>query len=371
MKSGSGQCLWYGVSGEYKSDPKTNMLNQDTNGAIRLFDSNENIRQGALPQDRIVAVIIDPSKALQNQNRNFDNTSLCGKDYSPGQYLDFSATYNNAVLSGGDLDIDDFISGGVNTDQQVPAFNDQMVFITREELWNAVQSRKDFVDDPDSAMRRQTMALAMCIAAYGNNSGNRKLPRPGVVDFSGADYRLDSNYNDSVAVSYLGRYPFTVDDSDAALGGYAPNAAEDILFNKGYCSTLAVPGGPVINLDTAAQDEGYQTWKHWKDHFFYAVSSYYAPANGAAAIPSECGPADCVVVNGVKYAAVVLFAGKRVGLQVRDEPIAGDADTKNALANYIEVNNPAGDGTGDYTPTGNDVAFCITDADPFAVVSCP
>ena len=73
----------------------------------------------------------------------------------------------------------------------------------------------------------------------------------------------------------------------------------------------------------------------------------------------------------MQYAAVVLFAGRRQGLQLRNEPVAaGDTDTKNSLSSYIEVTNPIGDGTGNYTPTGNDIAFCITDTDPFTVVSC-
>ena len=67
----------------------------------------------------------------------------------------------------------------------------------------------------------------------------------------------------------------------------------------------------------------------------------------------------------------MLYAGSRTGAQVRNEPVAGDADTKNSIANYIEVSNPVGDGTGDYTPTGNDIAYCITDTNPLTVVSCP
>ena len=71
----------------------------------------------------------------------------------------------------------------------------------------------------------------------------------------------------------------------------------------------------------------------------------------------------------------MIYAGSRVGVTTRNEPLplAGDADTKNNLANYIEVTNATGDGKGDYTPTANsnDSLFCITDTDPLQVVSCP
>ena len=378
LKSGSGQCLWYAVSGEYKNPPQTAMLNEDTNGAMRLYHANGDIKQGALAQDRVVAIVLDPSNVLPGQNRNFDDTSLCGKDYNPMEYLEGNASISNATLSGGELVIDDFINSGVvnnvATDELVTPYNDQVITITRKELWDAVVKRRDFITNNDSAMRRMTEALASCIAAYGNNSANRKLPRPAVVNFNGLDYRIDTNYNDTAAASYLGRYPYIVDDSDAALGTTlgvpnAPNISEPDLFKKGYCNSLAVSGGPPVDLSTITA-EGYTTWKNWKDHFFYVVSSYYAPSN-APDTGAPCNATNCITVNGVRYAGVVLYAGSRIGTQVRNEPVAGDVDTKNSLANYIEVIDPIGNGTGNYTPTDNDIAFCIKDENPLTVVSCP
>jgi hypothetical protein len=389
LKSGSGQCLWYAVSGEYKNPPQTAMLNEDTNGAMRLHHANGDIKQGALAQDRVVAIILDPSNVLPGQNRNFDDSSLCGKDYNPLEYLEGNATISNSTLSGGELVIDDFINSGVvnnvATDELATPYNDQIITITRKELWDAVMTRRDFLTNNDSAMLQMTEALALCIAAYGNNSTNRKLPRPAAVNFNGLDYRTDANYNDTAAASYLGRYPYIVDDSDAALGTTlgvpnAPNISEPDLFKKGYCNALAVDSGSDINLNPAyppppppapqKPPEGYTTWKNWKDHFFYAVSGYYAPSS-APDTGAPCNATNCITVNGVRYAGVVLYAGSRIGAQVRNEPVAGDVDTKNSLVNYIEVINPIGDGTGDYTPTDNDIAFCIKDENPLTVVSCP
>ena len=358
LKSGTGQCLWYAVSGEYKSSPKTKMLNQDTNGAIRLYNPDGTVRQGALAQDRVVAVIIDPSTVLPAQSRNYDDSSLCGKDYTPAAYLEGNGVIDNASLTGTPLAIDEFITRGIGTDEVANPFNDALVTIMRDELWDAIRSRKDFATDPDSKMRRLTEALAECIGGYGEDNLKRKLPRPAAVDFSGADYRVDENYSDTAGASYVGRFPYEVDDSDGALGSsYAPNDAEPVLFDKGYCSALIA-------------GEGYKTWQNWKDHFFYAVSSYYAPENTTVGGAPACNGANCIVVDGTEYAAVVIYAGNRTAGQVRNEPAAGDSDTKKFLANYVEVVNPVGDGTGNYTPTENDIAFCITDADPFDVVSC-
>ena len=315
-------------------------------------------------------MILDPSKVLPGQARSYDSNSLCGLDYAAAEYLEGDGTRDNAALAGGVLAIDEFIERGVETDQQSPPFNDQIVTITRAELWDAITPRKGFLTNADSKIRRLTEGLARCIAAYGNNATNRRLPRPSAVDFSGADYRIDANYDDTAAPSYLGRYPLTVDDSDAALGAFAPNAGEPTLFDKNYCNALLVAGGPPVDLRTVSAAD-YVTWKNWKDHFFYAVSAYYAPGGGTYSGAPACDGTNCIVVAGTEYGAVVLYAGSRTGGQVRDEPVAGDTDTKNTIANYIEVNNPIGNGTGDYTPTANDIAFCITDTDPLTVVGCP
>lgn len=376
LSSAAGDCLWYGVSGEYKdaASTLTAMLNEDTNGAMRALDSNGNVTQGVNPEDRVVAVIINPSSPLNGQNRNFDDTSKCGLDYTPAAYLEGDGVSDNSTLLGGAYTVDDYINAAVGTDELATPFNDQLVTISRQELWDAITRRQDFLTNVDSKIRRETEALAWCIAAYGNASVNRKLPRPAPVDFAGADYRVDGNYDDTVAASNLGRYPHTVDSSDAALTiANAPNSGVTTIFNKGFCDVLPVPisGGPNINLNTGSGTEGYALWKNWKDHFFYAVSAYYAPTNAADTGAPSCDGTNCIVVNGIQYAAVILYSGSRTGVQTRNEPIAGDVDTKNNIGNYLEVINPAGDGTGNYTPTNNDIAFCITDTNPIAVVSCP
>ena len=375
LRSGTGQCLWYALSGDYKSSPVTAMLNEDSNGAIRLYRADgTSIKQGAQAQDRVVAVIIDPAGVLPSQNRSFDDSSQCGLDYFPTEYLEGNGTYNNALLSGTAFAIDDFIESGAGTDELATPYNDNIITITRDELWDAILSRRDFIGDPGdaSAMRRLTRALAECVAAYGNASGNRKLPRPAPIDFGGAaDYRDNDNYDDTVAASYLGRYPYKVDDSEVALAGHAPGPTDDVLFNIGACNALAVTAGlPDLDLQTAGA-EGRLTWKNWKDHFFYAVSSFYAPANVLDIVPPNCDGTNCIQVGGTEYAAVILYAGSRIGTQRRNEPIADGVDDKNTRLNYIEVNSPVGNGTGDYTPTANDIAYCVTDTDPLTVVSCP
>jgi hypothetical protein len=220
-------------------------------------------------------------------------------------------------------------------------------------------------------MKNLTEALALCIAEYGNHAVNRRLPRPAAVDFGVGDYREDANYDDKAIVTYLGRYPYTVDSSDSVMIGIAPVPGQTVLFDKGFCNSITVTSGVTVDLSTTPGSEYYTLWKNWKDHFFYAVSAYYAPTSAGIGTAPNCTGGDCITVGGVKYAAAVIFSNSRTGSQIRNAPLAGATDSKNMLTNYLEVANPAGTGKGDYTPTANDLVYCIQDADPLTVVSCP
>jgi len=383
FKDEGGACFLYAVSGEYKNDEsaaptnKSLMLNEDTNGMFQIVDVADIPIVGINPDERLVAIIFSPGESLPGQARDVTAGTLCNKEYilNPdfSAYLDAAGLVDNSSLQGVADVLDTFLHARSGSDQLAAAYNDTFVTITRKELWDAVISRPDFSVNVDSIMRRQTQALAKCLAAYANNSGNRKLPRPVDIDFVGGDYRVDGNYSDSAAVSFLGRYPRTVVNSDLMLAGNAPNSAQSVLFDKGFCDALMVAGGPAINLNTGMQAEGYMLWKNWKDHFFYAVSDYYAPTSTVDTPAPWCDGTNCLRVGGVEYAAVVIYAGSRAGTKTRNEPLplAGDVDTKKTLTNYIEVTNPIGNGKGDYTPTDFDIIFCITDSDPMDVVSCP
>ncbi len=375
FKDGGGACLLYAVSGEYKNSTinKSPMLNEDTNGMFKVVDVANNPIIGIDPDERVVAIIFSAGESLPGQTRDVTAGALCSRDLlTPDDYSAYLDIANSNLQGVADT-LDTFLHAIFGSDQLATPYNDKFVTITRKELWDAVILRTDFSVNAASVMRRQTQALAMCLAAYANNSGNRKLPRPAAIDFVGTDYRVDGNYGDSGGVSFLGRYPYTVFNSDLLMIGNAPNMAQSILFNKGFCDALVVAGGPDKNLTTGAQAEGYMLWKNWKDHFFYTVSNYYAPSGAADTGAPSCDGTNCLVVGGVQYAAVVIYAGSRVGASTRNEPVAGDADTKNNLAFYLEVANPAGNGLGDYTPAlnSNDIMFCITDTDPMNVVTCP
>jgi hypothetical protein len=350
FKDSGEACLWYAVSGSYKDagGASAAMINADTNGQLQLHGVEAGtVITGAQPADRPVAMIIAPMKAVGGQSRAAPGGSgaQCSASFNAADFLEADALsgISNATLSGAPDVIDQFaVAAGYNG-----AHNDRIATISRTDLAEVLASRHDFGDD----MRDLGLAIAACVADYArNNSGgsnDRRLPWPAPLTL--ADYRPDAAYDDANAGFLSGRFPDIVDDSTAVTG----NALTQVLT---ACDPAAVP---------AWTPQMLASWRHWKDHFFYAVAESFTPA---APVPSSC--TTCLTVNGAgQYAAVVLYADTRLPSlgQVRNAPPI-DADTKRMPDNYLEGGNeglmPYVSGSVDFTsqtPTAtfNDRLFCI------------
>lgn len=377
LKDAGGGCLLYAVTGEYKNDGdspsnKTKMLNEDTNGMFQIVDDTGAVVRGGNAQDRIVAIIIAPGKALPGQTRNFTLGTFCGMDYGNfNTFLEDGGGADNSDVSAASNVLDQFIHAtAASTDDANPnPYNDIFLTITREEIWSAIVRRNDFVQK----MTDLTEGLAMCLRDYAEANTDKRFPWP--VDSTLADYRLNANYDDNADAvpGYAGRFPFIVDDSNNDIPGTAN--IDNELFTEAGCNNLGVTSGAVVDLQTPGAE--YRVlWDNWKDHFFYVVSKDYAPA--AALAPSACGT--CITIGpgpgiGAQTAAAVIFGSARQGVQVRNEPIGADADTKFDAVNYMENGNgavfPDNAGSGNYlTSATNDIMYCLTTATPPAVIQC-
>lgn len=426
LKDSNGDCLLYAVSSTYKYDPEANMLNEDTNfGMFQVVDENDNIIYGDTAQNRVVAIVFSAGKALSGQNRNKDPDTECGEDVN-----NFSAYLDAIEVSPGDTvnnsNVDDVNTNRVDRFVQVASgvneedFNDQLIVITRDEIWpQAITHRTSAFDIADmtgaSKVRRLTEALARCLASYANDNNNSSLPFPAPLDFAGGDYRDNANYTDTSS-AYVGRFPYDTSEADDVP---VPGAvADSTLFDKIYggpidppippdlptgiwqCTSLLIGSPVAVNANLSlSTTEDRRFWDNWKDHIIYAVSERYA----ARALPSDdliqprCDDIavsnnKCITFNGTKYAAIVMYSGGRlvdvvtdpgppVSLltQVRDAPVAFEdagivIDTKQDINNYIEVTGPINSGSGDgsFTPEAynNDLYFCLTDTEPVDVIEC-
>lgn len=360
LRDGDSECLWYAVSGTYKDTPKTGLMNWDTNGQFQAYaadgtrlDSNNN---------QIVAVIFAPGMARDGQNRSGSGAPICGGNYNASAYLDSSTTHsiNNANINTVASAVSKFIQG--ENDGEV---NDRMVFITRQDLWNAMLKRSDFTQ----RLRDMTRAVAECLASYGrnnNNPDNYSLPWPAPVSLVG-DYADKENYRDDN--TYAGRVPHQIYTSKIGsnnnMSGYRLMTSGNGLNCPHYDAT---PNDELERL--------YPWWSNWKDHLFYALSYEYQPRFSDT---HSCG--DCVQIRnyGHRYAAIVLFAGSALSGQDRASTSTSNAE-RGQLGRYLEGQNlssyPNYGGDNEYeagnpTSSFNDILYCIDTGSSLDVEECP
>ena len=348
LQDASGSCLWYAVSGTYKSagSATSPMINPDSNGQFRVFDAlTGGLVGGGLPSDRPVALLLAPGSPLEGQARGSSAAAGCSSNYVAAAHLDGVSALgiSNASLAGSANAVDDFVRSAVAD----PELNDRVLTITRAELADAIYRRHDFT----ASMATLTRGVASCLAAYGlqnpSGAGDRRLPWPSPVALT--DYASAAAYDDADAGRYSGRLADIVDQSNIETG----NAVVRILSD---CNPALAPDWDPTFLSA---------WQQWKDHLFYAVAESFEPR---AAVPTACG--NCLSVNGSgTYAAIVVFANRRLSSlsQRRDAPPL-DADTKDDVANYLEganaANHPYTGGAVDYvsaaaSATFNDILYCI------------
>jgi hypothetical protein len=314
-----------------------------------------------------------------------DQTTVCGGNYGPANYLDAYGGINNAALStvtphasgwaNPPEPVDAFLTiGGVTTPineglgQLLDEFNDRIVFITPEEIWAAIRRRADRVpDSPDALTCRLdalTRSLAECVRGYAWNDylytgDHRRVPWAAPMDLQ--DYRTSTAYDDVYGQGF-----------DGDEGGRLPDIINDSNSETGQTGNL------ITGCGLSSGEE--ELWRNWKDHFFYALAEAHQPHEGP---PYPCWNSgasawECLSVNGntPTYAAIVLFSNSPSG-QVRRPDYYGDAETMNSPSSYLEaanassIANPSGD-ENYVTSSGsvNDILHCIR-SDNLNVLRCP
>jgi len=144
LRDGDGECLWYAVSGTYKNNPPTGLMNWDTEGQFQAFAA---AGTPLTNQNQVVAVIFAPGAPLSGQNRRPDGFApICGGNYTTINYLDSDATIgaDNAALSSTTSPPAANASSQFFTAGATTKINDQMIFITKQDIWNAIKKRNDF-----------------------------------------------------------------------------------------------------------------------------------------------------------------------------------------------------------------------------------
>ncbi|MCW9005594.1 MAG: hypothetical protein OQK70_10045, partial [Gammaproteobacteria bacterium] len=216
----------------------------------------------------------------------------------------------------------------------------------------------------------ETTCNATCTPGGGGGGNNFWLPWPALTNLSANvdDYRVNAFYDDNnpavtTPTDPVGRFPVTIDDSNAAT----TNPAIDMFANCNAITPTLTPGGPV-NIDFTDNTNEYKIlWRHWKDHLFYVIGSGFEPSNATGTATPDCAvtPTACIEVfdAGVSsyYAAIVFYSGSLdpslVPPQTRELAV-DKGNYTNYLESYDAANNRFNFTTGQ---DSDDIAYCISD----------
>lgn len=369
LRDGWGNCLWYAVSGSFKTNPKTDLLNWDSLGQFQVVGADgSTVIAGITAESRPVAIVFSPGPPLPGKSRT-GGTGKCGGDYNPANFLDTVATVNNATPNS----TADGISVVAATGPK-DSYNDKLLWISRDDiLARGIEKRSDLITSLQSLLQK----TAECIAAYGNANTDKRLPwaAPIILADASPDTYKNDKFNDAANL-LVGRIPFHVRDSYQASGSTlssftactSSSSTGCRLFRPDNCSTfLAMAGYPTATDGVSYKDSPDGWFEKWKDHLFFAVAEDFKPSSAIAEVnlcdtPTIAGR-KCLYVDSIgPYAGIVIFAGSRQTGKTR----ATLAD-RNLPDNYLEginatainINDPSNSQFGQFAHAGNDQIVCI------------
>lgn len=177
LRDSSGECLWYAVSGRYKDNPQTAVLNWDTTGQFIIQDAAATVLANGA-----VAVVFAARGPINNQART-SGANECGGDNTNNinAYLDGNDTiYAAAPVANADstLTLSTVASIAAATN------NDRGLWIAPNEIWERVRRRADFITDITNLLADIRDQAAMDLAC--TNTAALDPPLPGSIIEAGA-----------------------------------------------------------------------------------------------------------------------------------------------------------------------------------------
>lgn len=374
LEDGNGQCLWYAVSGSYKNSPDMDLVNWDTNGMLTVEDENGNLKHSSDPSEYPIAVLIAPGAVISGQDRTPDAAQpLCGGNFNRSNYLESGSNLDYSTYTTDDVgNVWSFLDASLSSSLKNSDSNDQIVYITRKELWDRIKKTKQLsTNSATSPIKDLTNQLAECLIEYGDVSpANQQLIFAGKLVLP--SYEEKANYKDKTG-RLFGRFPQNIHKSNHFYGLKLSHTAEKLFVissgGNGFCETKT-------GLDPSL-------WENWKDHFFVVIAKDFAP-DSAIPFSSRCTSypgSNCLNINGrTNVAAIIFFAKERSGSQDRDlSSYTNDdsiSDRMGVWNQYLNgaANQHAYDGTAATNTYGldpDDYAVCIIkNATDLSVVEC-
>jgi hypothetical protein len=256
LRDRTGQCLWYAVAGSIKNSPKPLVLNWDSPGQFRIVSPFGRAISGA--EHDVIAVVLAPGAALPGQIRPSATTaaqSCPGSTSAPDDlptYLD--RPYGTDIT--GNIDI---IHGEPETN-----INDIAIWITIDELFDALRRRPDFSGMIDGILDTATTALqsrftnanpdnpdsintafltAQAEAIIGNRAHGR-LPNSATLGLTAVEATVHDNWRDQL------RFVVCVDGSACLTASLTDSVTSSPVSTIETCRALVLFGGERLRGDT-------------------------------------------------------------------------------------------------------------------------
>lgn len=251
LRDGRGDCLWYAVAGSIKNNPKPLTLNWDSPGQFRIVDHwGQPISAPGGKAQSAVAVIFAAGPPLRTQNRPIATDARCpGSDNVSTDLPAFlDASYPTATPD--PLPVTQGLMNGEDN-------NDQLIWITTDDIFDALRRRIDFAPLLDGMIDRAASAFAVAMAApdflathAGRTDGNRlsgMMPAADVLHITDADADVHDNWRDQMhfVACADGSACLRVELADILPPGAEPHVES--------CHALVLFGGERIRLGPDAQ----------------------------------------------------------------------------------------------------------------------
>ena len=279
LRGGDNECLWYAVSGTYKNNPKTNLMNWDNNGQFQVYAS-DGITLLTPTNDQAVAVIFSPGTAVPGQDRSGTTAPVCAGNYTSSNYLDTVGTINNASISN---------TAGANSQFRIgdPALNtsDRLVYITKQDIWNAIKKRNDFGAFISSLLSTSTSNLSLLPAPVAINFNNTPLTEVSVSTPTG---NLIIGRVPQVSL------PSPLDNwQDNLLYAICSSGTSCQTVNGISCRGVVIFSGERSATQTRITNTDKNTWSNYlEDNNFIAFTSGGTTFSGASSYSATSTSAD-------------------------------------------------------------------------------
>lgn len=293
LRDGNGECIWYAVSGTYKKNPDTDLMNWDNNGLFQIMaPDGVGFLAGSSAINQPVAVIFSPGPPIGTQTRTpAANTPSCGGNYTASNYLENDTIHgiNNATVSATANAVTQYISGQIKDLSGNEIVNDRLLMITRDDIFNAIKKRNDFGNFITTSLITKAVA---CLAL---------LPPPKTIDFN--DMSETPGVSQGMGMSQLITGRIDNDDCTGTINNPVKKWRDNLAYAE--CSSgmqcLTINGAPCKGTiifageRTTSQNRISNTQKNdWSNYLegdaFNIFTSGAIPITGAATTYNPASP---------------------------------------------------------------------------------